>query len=195
MAPRTRSFESARSRHLTIKRTSTADIGDSIIAETVPGTAGGTIPFSPQENPLRTLWRELRQRSETLLHGGVCLGGNSNVGIDARTISEIVASPEGVKIIVKALARGIVAEALVLEVAEKISSKGSQARRMAGKVVDLKDKLASQKLELEALQSIRREVTPATILTAGSSAPVIKKKKSLDHPKRLSNGKDPSFEF
>ena len=66
---------------------------------------------------------------------------------------------------------------------------------MAGKVIDLKDKLASQQLELEALRSKRREATPATTLTAESSVPVIKKKKNLDHPKRLSDGKDLSFEF
>ena len=49
---------------------------------------------------------------------------------------------------------------------------------MAGKVVDLKDELISQKLELEALQSTRREATPATILTAGFSAPITRKKKT-----------------
>ena len=55
----------------------------------------------------------------------MCLGGNPDVGINARTILEVVALPEGAKRIVKALARGIMAKALVLEVAEKISSKGS----------------------------------------------------------------------
>ena len=62
-------------------------------------------------------------------------------------------------------------------------------------MVDLKNELVSQKLELEALRSTRREATPATILTAGSSAPIARKKKSLDHLKRLSDGRDPSFEF
>ena len=122
MAPRTRSFKSARSRHPTIEGNSAAKISDSIVTETVPGTAGGAILFSPQENPLRTLQRELRQRAETLIHGRVCLSGNPNVGIDAETISEVMASREGAEIIVKALARGVMAEALILEVVNKISS-------------------------------------------------------------------------
>ena len=71
------------------------------------------------------LRRELRQRSETLLHGGVCLGGNPDMGIDARTILEVVASPEGAEMIIKALARGVMAKALILEVADKISSEGA----------------------------------------------------------------------
>ena len=45
------------------------------------------------------------------------------MAINVETISEIVASLKGAEMIVKALARGVVAEALILEVAEKISSK------------------------------------------------------------------------
>ena len=48
---------------------------------------------------------------------------------------------------------------------------------------------------MEAMRSKTREDAPASILTADSSTTITKKKKSLDHPKRLSDGKDPSFEF
>ena len=161
----------------------------------VPGTARGTIPFSPQEDPLRTLQRELRSRAKVLIRGGVCLGGNRVVVVDPKTISEVVASLEGAEVMVQALARGVVAEALVYEVADKISSEESQAQRMAGKVVDLKVELADLKRELEALRSQKMEGTPATVITADSGATITRKKKSLDHPKRLSDGKDPSFEF
>ena len=47
------------------------------------------------------------------------------MGIDAKTISEIVASPEGAEMIVKTLARSVVTEALILEVTNKISSEES----------------------------------------------------------------------
>ena len=66
---------------------------------------------------------------------------------------------------------------------------------MAGKMVDLKDKLVSQKLKLKALRFKKREVNPATIFTANFSALITKKKKSLDHLKCFSNGKDLPFRF
>ena len=45
------------------------------------------------------------------------------------------------------------------------------------------------------MRSRRKEDTPAMGITAGLSTVIIKKKKSLDHPKCLNNGKDPSYEF
>ena len=48
---------------------------------------------------------------------------------------------EGAKVIVKALARGIAAEALVLDVADKVASNRSQLQHMADKVVDPKDEI------------------------------------------------------
>ena len=41
----------------------------------------------------------------------------------------------------------------------------------------------------------KREESPTTVFTAELGAPVTKKKKSLDHLKRLSNSKDVSFKF
>ena len=47
MVLKTKSFKSACSCYPTIKRNSTADIGDFIIAEMMLGTARGAIPFFP----------------------------------------------------------------------------------------------------------------------------------------------------
>ena len=51
------------------------------------------------------------------------LGSNSNVGINTRTILEIMVSQKGAEIIIKALARGIMIKALILEVAKKTPPK------------------------------------------------------------------------
>ena len=99
------------------------------------------------------------------------------MSINAEIILKVVASLEGAKIIIKTLARGIVSEALILKVADKISSEQLKIKRIAGKVVDLKNKLVSQKLKLKALQSKKREVTPAIIFITDSNALIIKKKK------------------
>ena len=48
---------------------------------------------------------------------------------------------------------------------------------------------------MKVLRSRRRENTPATGFTAGSNILVAWKKKSLEYLKRLSDGKDPSYEF
>ena len=68
-------------------------------------------------------------------------------------------------------------------------------RRMAEKVVNLRDKVATQNAEIKVLRSRRKENTPATGITAGSNTLVARKKKSLEYPKRLSNGKDPFYKF
>ena len=68
-------------------------------------------------------------------------------------------------------------------------------RRLVEKVVNLRDKVVTQKAEIKVLRSRRKENTPATGIMAGSNILITRKKKSLDHPKRLSNGKDPFYEF
>ena len=68
-------------------------------------------------------------------------------------------------------------------------------RRLTEKVVNLRDKVVIQKAEIKAWRSRRKEDTPATGITAGLSTVITKKKKSLDHPKRLNNSKNPSYEF
>ena len=50
-------------------------------------------------------------------------------------------------------------------------------RRLAKKVVNLKNKLITQKVKIKVLRSRRRENTPATEITAGSNTLVTKKKK------------------
>ena len=66
---------------------------------------------------------------------------------------------------------------------------------MAEKVVDLRDEVVTQKAEIKVLRSKRKEDTPGIKITAGLNTLITRKKKNLDHPKRLSNNKDPSYEF
>ena len=66
---------------------------------------------------------------------------------------------------------------------------------MVKKVINLRDKVVTQKAEIKVLRSRRKENTPATGITAGSNTLVARKKKSLEYPKRLSDGKDPSYKF
>ena len=68
-------------------------------------------------------------------------------------------------------------------------------RRLIEKVVDLKDEVITQKAEIKVLRSRCKENTPATGITAGLNTLVTRKKKSLEYPKRLSDGKDPFYEF
>ena len=66
---------------------------------------------------------------------------------------------------------------------------------MAEKVINLKDKIITQRAKIEILRSKRKENTPATGITAGSNTLVARKKKSLEYLKRLSDGKDPFYKF
>ena len=68
-------------------------------------------------------------------------------------------------------------------------------RRIVEKVINLRDEMVTQKAEMEVLRSKRKEDTPATGIMAGLNTLVARKKKNLEHPKRLSDGKDPSYEF
>ena len=68
-------------------------------------------------------------------------------------------------------------------------------RRLVKKVVNLRNEVITQKAEIKVLKSKRKENTPATGITTGLNTLVIKKKKNLEYLKRLSNGKDPSYEF
>ena len=59
-------------------------------------------------------------------------------------------------------------------------------RRLVKKVVNLRDKIITQKAKIKVLRSKRKENTPATGITAGSNTLVTRKKKSgiLETPKR-----------
>ena len=59
MAPRTRSFDSARPRPLAGKRSSAVPLDSFAIVKKVLGTATGEISFSSEEAPSLTLQREL----------------------------------------------------------------------------------------------------------------------------------------
>ena len=89
----------------------------------------------------------------------------------------------------------MVIEALILEVRDNIVRERERFRRMVEKVIDLRDEMVTQKAEIKVLRSRRKENTPVTGIMAGLNILVARKKKSLEYPKRLSNGKDPSYEF
>ena len=89
----------------------------------------------------------------------------------------------------------MVTKAFILEVRDNMVKECKRFRRLVEKVVDLRDDVATQKAEIEALTNRRREDTLTTGITAGLNTVIIKKKKSLDHLKRLNNGKDPSYKF
>ena len=89
----------------------------------------------------------------------------------------------------------MITKALILEVRDNIIKKCEKFRRLTEKVVNLKDKVITQKAEIKASRNKRKENTPATGITAGLSTVIIKKKKSLDHPKRLNDNKNPFYKF
>ena len=68
-------------------------------------------------------------------------------------------------------------------------------RRLAEKVINLRDEVVTQKAKIKVLRSRCKEDIPATGITAGLNTLVTRKKKSLEYPKRLSDNKDPSYEF
>ena len=55
--------------------------------------------------------------------------------------------------------------------------------------------MVTQKAEIKVLRNRHTENTPATGIMTGSNTLVARKKKSLEYPKRLSDGKDPFYEF
>ena len=89
----------------------------------------------------------------------------------------------------------MVIKALILEVKDNITRERERLCRLVKKVVNLKDEVVTQKAEIKVLRSRRKKNTPATGITAGSNTLVTRKKKNLEYPKRLSNGKDPFYEF
>ena len=102
---------------------------------------------------------------------------------------------KGAQALIQAINRGVVIKALILEVRNNIAKERERLRRLIKKVINLRDKVITQKAKIKVSKSRRRENTPATEITTGSNTLVTKKKKNLDHPKRLSNGKNPSYEF
>ena len=89
----------------------------------------------------------------------------------------------------------MVAEALILEVRDNIVKEYERLRRLMERVVDLRDKVVTQKAEIEASRSRRRENYPATGITAGLNTVINKKKKNLDYLTRLNNSKNLFYEF
>ena len=71
----------------------------------------------------------------------------------------------------------MVVKALILEIKDNMVKEYERLRRLAEKVVNLKDKITTQKAEIKVLRSRRKENTPATGITAGLNTLVTQKKK------------------
>ena len=71
----------------------------------------------------------------------------------------------------------MVIKALILEVRNNMAKKREKLRRLVKKVINLRDKIITQKAEIKVLRSRRKENTPATGITAGSNTLITKKKK------------------
>ena len=169
MAPKTKSFNNARPRGPAGKGNSAAPPNSSTIIKKVLGTATGKISFSPKKAPSITLQRELRQRSNTIRRGGVCLGGNPALTVNPDSIAQIASSREGAQTLVQAINRGVVTKALILEVGDNMAKERERLRRLVKKVVNLKDEMVTQKAKIKVLRSRRKENTLATGITAGSN--------------------------
>ena len=89
----------------------------------------------------------------------------------------------------------MVVKALILKVRDNIIKECERFRRLVKKVVNLRDKVVTQKAKIKVLRSKRKENTPATGITAGLNTLITRKKKNLEYLKRLSDGKDPFYKF
>ena len=95
MAPKTRSFDSARLRASAGEVSSAAPLDNFAIAEKVLGTATGEISFLLKEAPSIMLQRELWQRSNVIRRGRVYLGGDPVLIVNPNSIVQIALSKEG----------------------------------------------------------------------------------------------------
>ena len=123
------------------------------------------------------------------------MGEDPALIINPDSIAQIVMLKEGAEALVQAINRSVVAKALILKVGYNMIRECKRFRRLIEKVIDLRDKVVIQKAEIKASRSRRREDTPATGITTGLSTVITKKKKSLNHPKHLNDGKDPFYKF
>ena len=177
MAPRTKSFNNARPRRPAGEGNSAAPPNNSTIAKKVLGTTTGKISFLPKEAPSVTLQREFRQYSNAIRRGGVCLGGDPALTVNPDSIAQIASSREGAQAFIQAINRGVVIKALILEVGDNMVRERERLRRLIKKVINLRDKMVTQKAKIKVLKSRRKENTPATKITAGSNTLVTRKKK------------------
>ena len=72
----------------------------------------------------------------------------------------------------------MITKALILEVGDNIVKKRKRLRRLAEKVINLRDKVVTQKAKIKVLKNRRRENTPATGITAGLNTLITRKKKT-----------------
>ena len=71
----------------------------------------------------------------------------------------------------------MVIKTLILKVKDNMVKEREKFRRLIKKVINLKDKVITQKAKIKVLRSRRKENTPAMGITAGSNTLITKKKK------------------
>ena len=125
----------------------------------------------------------------------IVTGGDPALTINPDSIAQIALSKKNAQALIQIINRGIITKAWIINVKNNIIKERKRLRRLIKKVIDLRDNMVTEKAEIKALKSKRREKTPATGITAGLSTIITKKKKNLDHPKRLNNSKNPSYKF
>ena len=123
------------------------------------------------------------------------MGGDLALTVNPDSIIQIISLKESAQALIQVINRGVVVKALILEVGNNMVKEYERLRCLAEKVIDLRDDIITQKAKIKALRNKRRENTLAMAITAGLNTVIIKKKKSLDHPKRLNDGKNPSYKF
>ena len=84
---------------------------------------------------------------------------------------------------IKAINRGVVIKALILKVKNHMVKKYKRFRRLMEKIVELKNEVVTQKIKIKTSRNRRKENTPATGITSGSSTLIKKKKKKKKPPK------------
>ena len=71
----------------------------------------------------------------------------------------------------------MVIKTLILKIKDNIIKEYERFRRLVKKVINLRNKVVTQKAEIKVLKSRRKENTPAIKITAGLNTLITKKKK------------------
>ena len=91
---------------------------------------------------------------------------------------KIALSKESAQTLIQAINRGVVIKALILEIRDNMAKECKKLHHLVEKVINLRDKITTQKAKIKVLRSRYKENTPATGITAGSNTLITRKKKS-----------------
>ena len=170
------------------------------ITEKLPEAATQKINF--EDGSIRDIVnRELQWRTAAVEKSGICTDHDKKLTIDEKTIVEVVRQSEGAATVLKALAQGLAAKGLAVKLTSKIEETDDQVTSLVERCQKAEQQLVDERgkvksLERELLGAYRnqtqRENAPSPRMATETQG---RKRKALEHPKRLSNGSDPSYEF